>query len=349
MARQDSRSAIVGFASGAAAARPVAGVAAAARIARELDRAGFDRAWFVLPPGEKLSATAARDVERLAGRLDTAIVHEAPAEPNATRLAGDRLVDSTAIGKSGEGLRLDGPAADFAILRATGKAGDGPVSHWLNRPISRALSFLLLKIPGFRPLHATIGTMAIALIMFACLVAGGAKGLIAGGLLFQAASVFDGVDGEVARATFRTSRAGAALDTVVDVGTNMMFILGVTLNLGGRGQDMAYMLGAWGFSLFVLGLSIIAARASRAHGHFSLDLVKHDYEGVPGRIIPSILRFFTIVSSRDFFALLFAVLIATGAPMAVLLIFAAATTLWILFVLGSLLMDGPAAQAVRRR
>lgn len=334
------------FAGGAAASRPVAGVAAAARILRELDQAGFDKAWLLLPAGEMLSAAARADVERLAGRLSAVEVHEAPAGPVAVRLTGDRLIPAGRIGKSNEGLRLDGPDAGKAILRATGKSGDGPVSHWVNRPISRAISSMLLRIPGFRPIHATIGTMILAVSMFVFLVAGGDSGLIAGALLFKAASIFDGVDGEVARATFRTSRTGATLDTTVDVGTNMMFILGVTINLGGRGMDLAYRLGAWGFGLFVLGLAIIALRSSSSEGHFSLDLLKKDVGGFSGRIVRPIMRFLTVVSSRDFFALLFPVLILTGSPMAVLIIFAAAATVWIPFIIGSMLMKASRVAAL---
>jgi len=44
-----------------------------------------------------------------------------------------------------------------------------------------------------------------------------------------------------------------------------------------------------------------------------------------------------VVSSRDFFALLFAVLILLGWPMGVLYIFATAATIWIVFVFASLL------------
>jgi hypothetical protein len=44
----------------------------------------------------------------------------------------------------------------------------------------------------------------------------------------------------------------------------------------------------------------------------------------------------TIVSSRDFYALLFMLLILAGMPAAVLYIFSAAATVWILFVMNSL-------------
>jgi len=48
-----------------------------------------------------------------------------------------------------------------------------------------------------------------------------------GALLFQAASMFDGVDGEIARATYRTSRSGAALDSAIDAATNFAAMLGI--------------------------------------------------------------------------------------------------------------------------
>jgi CDP-L-myo-inositol myo-inositolphosphotransferase len=184
--------------------------------------------------------------------------------------------------------------------------------------------------------------------MFAALALGGEAGLLAGGLLFHAASVFDGVDGEIARATFRSSNAGAALDSAVDVGTNLLFVIGVTLNLGAR-SDLAFLLAGWGFTLFVLGLAAIAWRASRAAGPFSLDLVKHFYRRrFAGRLIPWLIEAMTIVSSRDFFALLFALLILAGLPMAVLYLFAAAATVWILFVLGSIRMPVEATLAPKQ-
>ena len=341
MPRDFIRTAIVTFASGAAASRRVAGVAAAARIVRELAEAGFARAWLVLPSGDRLSEGAAEDVRRLSGALDARETHEAPADPEATHLPGDRLIAPATIGKLTAGLNLDSPDADRAILRSTAKASDGPVSRSLNRPVSRAISALFLKIPGFRPMHATVGTVIIALVMFAALVAGGPWGLIAGGLLFHAASIFDGVDGEVARATFRTSPLGASLDSIVDVGTNVLFIFGATLNLGAQGVDLAYVLGGLGLGLFAFGLGIISWRGRRKTGHFHLEGVKIDYGRVSGRFIPALLRFLTMVSSRDFFALLFAVLIVTGSPMGVLVLFAAAAVVWTPFVLGASLLSSP--------
>jgi CDP-L-myo-inositol myo-inositolphosphotransferase len=334
-----TRTAIVTFESGATASRRVAGVAAAARIVRELAEAGFARAWLILPEGDRLSEAAAEDVRRLAGKLDARQADRAPADAEAIHVPGNRLIAAAVIGQSSAGLKLDEPEATRAILRSTAKASDGPVSRSLNRPISRAISALFLKIPGVRPIYATIGTVIIALAMFAALVAGGPWGMIAGGLLFHAASIFDGVDGEIARATFRTSPLGASLDSIVDVGTNVLFIFGATLNLGAQGIDLAYVLGGLGLGLFAFGLAIISWRGRSKTGHFHLEGVKIDYGRVSGRFIPALLRFLTMVSSRDFFALLFAVLIVTGSPGGVLVIFAAAAVVWTPFVLGASLLS----------
>lgn len=302
--------AVVAFASADTASRRVAGVAAAARIARSLFESGTERVILAVP-GAALTPAARADLDRLA--------------------AGAELADADRLDPALAGLATAAPSLSAAaILRATGKAGDGPVSRWLNRPISRAISALLLTLPGVRPLHATIGTALIASAMFACLVGGGAAGLIAGGLLFHAASVFDGVDGEIARATFRSSQAGATLDGVVDVATNFGFILGVTLNLVAQSEPQALAAGGLGLALFAIGLLALAGGSALSGASFNLDLLKQELRR--GWLGPWLVSFVTTVTSRDFFALLFALLILAGVPMAILYIFAGAATVWIPFV-----------------
>ena len=346
-----SRTAIVNFGSARQAGRRVAGVAAAARIVREAAAAGIAEVWLILPPGPALGSGAIDDVRRLARDIRGTVTDERPAwldqgkEP-VLRLPGDRLIPAEALSvwaaggpepADSEGLRLDVRGATAELLRQTGKPSDGPVSRWLNRPISRRISAMLLRVPGFRPIHATIGTASLAALMFVLLVGGGVQGLIAAALLFQAASIFDGVDGEVARATYRTSRSGAVLDNAVDLATNILFILGVTVNLGLRDQQPAWLLGASGLGLFGLGLASMTWRTARLPGAFSLNLVKDLYRRrFPGPLAQRLIAFASSVSSRDFFALLFAALIVAGFPLAVLWLFTATATVWIAFVLGSI-------------
>ncbi len=313
----EKSSILVRFESVGDADRRVAGVAAAARVVRDLAQRGVPSIRLACPGGGPLARATMDDLARLRGDAAVEILDEedAPDTPDT------------------ETIRAPRPSA-AAILKATGKPGDGPVSRWLNRPVSQRISRLLLTIPGIRPIHATAGTAILAILMFAALVAGGPAGLIAGGLLFHAASVFDGVDGEIARATFRSSAAGATIDTVVDIATNLLFILGVTIGLAARVGPQAYLVGGWGLLLFLIGLAALALGA-RADRPFSLESLK-DLHRFPGRIFPNVMAAATIVSSRDFFALLFALLILAGTSMAVLYIFAGAATVWIVFVLFAL-------------
>lgn len=338
----------VTFASARAASRRIAGVAAAGRIVRELAEAGFASAWLVLPAGDALDRPAMADVRRLAGQMKVRI-GMAPAD--RVTLPGDQLIPAALIraflaedmAVHPSIIDLAGSKAGPEILLRTAKTTDGPVSRWLNRPISRQLSALLLRIPGFTPFHASIGTALLAAAMFAALMVGGGAGLIAGGLLFQAASVFDGVDGEVARATFRSSTAGAKLDTAIDTMTTLLFVIGLTLNLGSSGDEHAYALAGWGLALFLTGLGLIAWRSA---GSLDFRRIKRHYQGrFSGAVVPRLIVFATLVTSRDFFTLLFAVLTVAGYPLAVLYLFAAAASIWILFVAGSVFPSRKAALA----
>jgi CDP-L-myo-inositol myo-inositolphosphotransferase len=221
------------------------------------------------------------------------------------------------------------------------------VSRWINRPISRRLSALLLQVPDIKPIHATIGTAVIAAAMAVALVFGGRFGLIAGAVLFQAASIFDGVDGEIARATFRTSRAGVALDSVIDAATNFAAMLGMAINLAQRGQHDALGLATWGLALLLLGWGMIALRSFREAGAVSFDGVKHRYRGrFSGSLAACLMKLATLGTSRDFCAFVYLLLVLGGVPIAGLYLFAVVTPVWILFVIAALWpRDGTQAEA----
>ena len=342
--------AVVRFGTAHEAQRLIAGVPVAARILRELARAGFSEAWIEVASGESIGTSAMAEVRRLAA---TTVVHvEAPpAAVEATRFPADQLIAAEAIpdflaGKPYPFTRLDPPGATARILRGTGKATDGIVSRWLNRPISRRLSALLLRVPGIKPIHATIGTAVIAVAMTAALVFGGSSGLVVGALLFHGASVFDGVDGEMARATFRTSRAGAALDSAIDAATNMAAMLGLAINLALRGERDALPLVAWGLVLLLVGLAMIGRRSFRESGSISFDGVKDSYRGrFSHPVAKRLMALATLGTSRDFCALLYVVLVLAGIPIAGLYLFAVATPVWIVFVVAAMWRsrEGPPA------
>jgi CDP-L-myo-inositol myo-inositolphosphotransferase len=107
------------------------------------------------------------------------------------------------------------------------KPNDGPVSRYLNRPISVRISRRLVD-------HQ-ITPNQISLFSFLCSVL--AAGLFAldayfalllGGLLAQFASIIDGCDGEVARLKYQSSAYGGWFDAVLDRYADAFLIFGLT-------------------------------------------------------------------------------------------------------------------------
>jgi len=335
------RSAAVEFATARAAQNWLAGVPVAARIARELALARYSDLWIAVSSGEALDEHAIAEIHRLAPSL-TVHPGSPPEDAAADRFPADQLITAEVVpdflaGNAYAFTPLDSADAAAAILRQTGKPSDGIVSRWLNRPLSRQLSERLLRVPGLKPIHATFGTAAIGAAMFASLICGGRPGLITGALLFQGASVFDGVDGEIARSTFRTSRIGAAMDSAVDMATNVAAMLGLAVNLDLSGQRNALPLVAWGLALLLVGLAMIGHRSLRDTGSVSFDGVKQRYRGrSAGPIAARLMTLATWGTSRDFCALLYLVLVLVGIPIAGLYLFAVVTPVWIVFVVAAL-------------
>ncbi len=223
--------------------------------------------------------------------------------------------------------------AERRIIASTTKPSDGIVSRKLNRPISQAISRRLLKWPGIRPVHATAVTTLLAVAMVLSLVAGGNAGLIAGAVLFQAASIFDGVDGEIARATFRTSRAGAMADSLVDAATNIGFIGGVIINLWIRGNTFAVMAGAAGLAIMAFGLFLIGRRARSGTRKFTFNAVKDHFHGPQ----PRPMQWLIWLTMRDFYALAAVLFVVTGFAAEGLVAFGVIAAGWLVVVLAVLM------------
>lgn len=225
-----------------------------------------------------------------------------------------------------------GPAALLAagrrILKATAKPQDGIVSRAINRPISQAISGLLLRWPGIRPIHATLLTALIALVMTAALTLRGEIGLIVGAILFQLASIVDGVDGEIARATFRTSPEGARLDSLVDAATNLAFLAGVSWNVYLRGEVVAAAAGTSALLIMFTGLWLISRRSRGSSVGFTFNAVKDHFSERPSRLM----TWLTWLTMRDFFALFIALAVIAGLTHLALIAVAVFAAGWLVVV-----------------
>ena len=251
--------------------------------------------------------------------------------PPLPRLAGTALVlPHTALSRPAIAVRR--------LVRATAKPGDGLVSRWLNRPISQRISsLLLLHVPGIRPSHMTMVVAACAAAVVAALFFGGWVGLIAGGVLFHVTSVLDGVDGEIARASYRASVAGATLDTRVDVATNLGYFVGIAVSLTRLYGPRQAMVGAIVVLFGVVGMLLLGWLARRAGRPGSLDVLKVYYR----RRFPSgwqhrVTETLVAMTSRDFFAFAFGLIIVGGGGWTVSWLLAGFSAIWLIAIVAAI-------------
>ncbi|HTL79785.1 MAG TPA: CDP-alcohol phosphatidyltransferase family protein [Candidatus Babeliales bacterium] len=121
-------------------------------------------------------------------------------------------------------------SSEKQLLRHSGKSQDGIVSKFLNRPISRVITRLLLKLP-ITPNAWTILTFAFTPVAFGFLVRGDYIGFLAGTAIFQLINILDGCDGEIARAKYLDSERGRRLDAFCDFIANLFFVLCLGIGL----------------------------------------------------------------------------------------------------------------------
>ena len=184
---------------------------------KHLEEPAIDCGAFLLPPevfGCQRQAAAEGD-HTLAGAV--------------TRLAQTRPLRAVALPRGCWWQDVDTPqdarAARMALRRSLGKDTDGPVSRWLNRPLSTRLSMALAPL---RPAPDLVSLVAFTLGLAGATLLAAGRG-VAGALLVHAASVADGVDGEVARLQLRGGPRGALLDGVLDRVADAAILAGLGL------------------------------------------------------------------------------------------------------------------------
>lgn len=153
----------------------------------------------------------------------------------------------------------DIPALEIAFLGAAGKSQDGLVAKFLNRPISRCITRLLLHYP-ITPNQWTLATSLLALPACLALAHGSYFGIVLGTLLYQLISILDGCDGEIARAKYLESERGRRFDAFCDLVINLLFVLSLGIGLYRREETVT----RWIYlSEAILSVSMVAARLAR--------------------------------------------------------------------------------------
>ncbi|MBE3591229.1 MAG: NTP transferase domain-containing protein [Firmicutes bacterium] len=156
-------------------------------------------------------------------------------------------------------------ARERLLAQATASGGDGPVARHLNRPLSRLVTRVL---SGTRATPDAVTAAAFVLMLLAAAAfAAGHPAL--GGLLAQAASVVDGVDGELARLRLSQRPAGAFLDTVLDRYADAALVMGLAAGALREAQGAA----AW---VYAPGAAVVVWTALAALAGMPLSALMKD-------------------------------------------------------------------------
>src|SRR5690606_34485234 len=170
---------VLHFSDAATANFPVAGIPAAARAVHQIALAAEEgrhigRCIVAVPGGWVPNAWCREEMARLAPQFDVLFedFDGIRAAAGTLYLKGEDLLPARTITSLLQGpselpraaLRVTPSLVEVlgdlrrkgdAIITATAKASDGIVSRHFNRPISRLISRMLLRVRGVKPVHAT--------------------------------------------------------------------------------------------------------------------------------------------------------------------------------------------------
>jgi CDP-L-myo-inositol myo-inositolphosphotransferase len=320
---------------GRTANRLVAGVPAAARLAQGFAAVRPGKPLVIwIADGKALTPHTEAEIARLAPGVAVQIANAAPAEA----ILAEALTDPAAMAAFLEGKVHPAPIASDAalaqaaraIIRATAKPTDGMIARRINRPLSQAMSAQLLRSRRVRPGYATALTAVAALAMLACLVVfPSPAGLAAGAVLFQLASIIDGVDGEIARATRRSSKAGASLDSLIDAFTNCAFLAGAGACFALQGDNGTALVCAAATGVQIVGLTLLGRNAWVRKGVVHFDSAKAAVAPIGagrGRMLKDL-------TSRDFYCFAFMLASFAGLLGPAIAVFLAGSLVWLIFVI----------------
>jgi CDP-L-myo-inositol myo-inositolphosphotransferase len=189
------------------------------------------------------------------------------------------------------------------LRRSLAKPTDGPVSRFVNRPLSTRLS---LALAALRPDPDAVSLVSFLVAVGGALALATRRGVLAA-LLIQAASILDGTDGELARLQLRASPAGALLDGFLDRVGDAAIVAGLAV---------------WGLAVgdepkLVAVIAVAAASASM------LSMASKDRASSLGMRSPHERGISWLLGGRDARLLIVSISAAIGRPMMGLVVIAA--------------------------
>jgi CDP-L-myo-inositol myo-inositolphosphotransferase len=179
---------------------------------------GYDTGAFLCTPG------LFNALEQAVARGDTSL------SAGVNELANEGRAGAFPV-SSGFWIDVDTPAdlrkAERLLLDSLGKRTDGPVSRYLNRRFSRAVSARLSRT-SVTPNAVSLASFLLALAGSLLFLHPSYWALAAGGVAAQLSSILDGSDGEVARLKWMTTKFGGWLDSILDRYADAFLLGGLT-------------------------------------------------------------------------------------------------------------------------
>ncbi|HEC13928.1 MAG TPA: CDP-alcohol phosphatidyltransferase family protein [Acidiferrobacteraceae bacterium] len=220
------------------------------------------------------------------------------------------------------------------LFRRLTKKSDGYISRYFNRPLSTSLSRQLAPF-NISPMQLTWVTAFFGIAMFLAFIGGQSYSLILGCILFQVASVADGMDGEIARVKYLASTRGAAWDTSVDMATNLLFIIGLMSALHLQYGPNYLHLGIYLVAVSSAAITLLSLLVYFGPGGGSFDVVG---QALVNRLAayPRTQTIITVVEKffkRDAYAFIFALLGIIGLAYVIPWMLAVGVSLWLLAVI----------------
>ena len=174
-------------------------------------------------------------------------------------------------------LKFQHRKAENSLLAGLRKSTDGPVSRYLNRPISLWITKYLSKT-SITPNQISFFSFVLAAMGAAFFFIDGYLYLAVGAVLAQVASVVDGCDGEIARLKFKVTEFGGWFDAVLDRYADAFLLLGLTWHVWSADNN---------FSVFIIGFMAII-------GSFMNSYTADKYDGLMKRKLNTGRQYFRV-------------------------------------------------------
>ena len=157
--------------------------------------------------------------------------------------------------------------AERRLWASLTSSADGIVDRFLNRPLGRYLSKILIRAP-ISPNQVTIVSMLVGILSGWFFARGY---FISGALFLQLSAMIDCVDGDLARALYKESRFGKWLDLVGDQFVHVAVFAGIGFGLA-RSDPAALVLGISAVLGTIISFAVIVRFMQRKNGRKSSGL-----------------------------------------------------------------------------